>query len=85
MPLLLCWWSGSNVNLLIARDKEIINNENNGSGILLRGKDENGLVVGGLNISPGTGAKLDSLKKGGKYFFEIKTTQRKTLINATDV
>lgn len=64
--------------------KQITNSAHNGSNILLRVKDENGLVVvDELKIEPGTGIKLDSLKKGEKYFFEIKTTQRRTFVNAS--
>ena len=65
-------------------NKEIINDANSAGDILLRVKDINGdIVVDEFQITPGKGTKLDGLKNGEKYFFEIKAEQGRFFINAT--
>ncbi|MER2261269.1 MAG: hypothetical protein ABS934_04590 [Psychrobacillus sp.] len=65
-------------------NKEIINDANSAGNVLLRVKDINGvIVVDEFQISPGTSTKLDGLKNGEKYFFEIKAAQGRFFINAT--
>ena len=64
--------------------KEITNAANNPNEILLRVKDEGGkIVIDELEISPGTSAKLEQLKRNEKYYFEFKTKNGLYLINAT--
>lgn len=63
--------------------KEIVNDANNESDVLLRVKNEKGVVIiDDIQLSPGTSIKLDNLKKGEKYFFEIKAPQGRFTINA---
>ena len=65
-------------------DKDITNHANSASDIQLRVKDINGdIVVDEFQISPGKSTKLDGLKNGEKYFFEIKAIQGRFFINAT--
>ena len=64
-------------------NKEIINHANSAGDILLRIKDINGdIVVEEFQITPGKSTKLDGLKNGEKYFFEIKAEQGRYFINA---
>ena len=65
-------------------NKEVVNDANSAGDVLLRVKDINGvIVVDEFHISPGTSTKLEGLKNGEKYFFEIKATQGRFFINAT--
>ena len=65
-------------------NKEVVNDANSAGNVLLRVKDINGvIVVDEFQISPGTSTKLDGLKNGEKYFFEIKAAQGRFFINAT--
>lgn len=64
--------------------KEITNDANSAGNILMRVKDINGeIVVNEFQITPGKSAKLEGLKYGEKYFFEIKAAKGRFFINAT--
>lgn len=64
--------------------KKITNHANNEIDVLLRVKDEAGLVVvDELKIPAGTSVKLDSLKKNEKYYFEIIAKQDRYTITAS--
>ena len=64
--------------------KEITNDANSAGNILMRVKDINGeIVVNEFQITPGKSAKLEGLKNGKKYFFEIKAEKGRFFINAT--
>ena len=63
--------------------KEVINDANNESDVLLRVKDEQGnIIVDEFQISPGNGMQFKKLKRNKKYFFEIKAPQGRYSINA---
>ena len=65
-------------------NKAITNDANSAGDILLRVKDINGdIVVDEFQITPGKSTKLNGLKNGVKYFFEIKAEQGRFFINAT--
>lgn len=64
--------------------KKITNHASNEIDVLLRVKDEAGLiVVDELKIPAGTSVKLDSLKKNKKYYFEIIAKQERYTITAS--
>lgn len=64
-------------------NKEVVNDANNESDMLLRVKDEKGnVIIDETLISPGKSVKLDGLKRNEKYFFEIKAPQGSFSINA---
>lgn len=53
--------------------KEIVNDANSESDVLLRIKDEKGkLIIDEILIPPGKSVKLEELKRNKKYFIEIK-------------
>jgi len=63
--------------------KEIVNSAYNESDVLLRVKDEKGnVIIDELQISPGKSIKLKDLKRGEKYYFEIKAPPGRFTINA---
>jgi hypothetical protein len=63
--------------------KEVINDANSESDVLLRVKDAQGnIIIDEIHISPGKGIKLEDLKKNTKYFFEIKAPEGRYTINA---
>lgn len=63
--------------------KEIINEANNESDVLLRVKDEKGnVIIDEILIPLGKSVELDGLKRKEKYFFEIKAPQGHFNINA---
>lgn len=63
--------------------KEIINSANNESDVLLRVKDEKGnVIIEEFQISPGKSVKLDGLNRKEKYYFEIKASQGRFIINS---
>ncbi|WP_375200459.1 zf-HC2 domain-containing protein [Bacillus sp. RS11] len=63
-------------------NKEIVNDANSNSDVILRIKDENGhVVVDEFKISPGKSVKLDGLKKNIKYSFEMKAKKGQFFIN----
>lgn len=64
-------------------NKEIVNDANNENGALLRVKDEEGnIIIDEFQLSPGKSIKLKDLKRGEKYYFEIKAPPGRFLINA---
>lgn len=74
------FWKKSIVN---AANNDINSGSEIESDILLRVKDVNGnVVVDEIQVKPGTSVKLEGLKKNEKYFFEIKVSQGRFIINA---
>ncbi|MGE7945442.1 zf-HC2 domain-containing protein [Lysinibacillus sp. NPDC093688] len=63
-------------------NKEIVNDANNDSEVLLRIKDANGhVIVDEFHISPGKSKKLEGLKKNVNYYLEIKVKKGQFFIN----
>ena len=63
--------------------KEIVNDASSQSEVLLRVKDEIGnVIIDEFHISPGKSIKLKDLKRGEKYYFEIKAPPGRFTINA---
>ncbi|MBO0589394.1 hypothetical protein, partial [Sporosarcina sp. E16_8] len=63
--------------------KEVINDANSESVVLLRIKDEQGnIIIDEFQISPGNSMKFKKLKRNKKYFFEIKAPLGRYTINA---
>lgn len=64
-------------------EKEIVNDGNSDSDVLLRVKDEKGnVIIDEFQLSPGKSIKLKDLKRGEKYYFEIKAPPGFFAINA---
>jgi hypothetical protein len=64
--------------------KEIINAASNEGDVLLRVKDSDGnIVIDEVQVPNGTGVKLEELKRNEQYFFEIKSSPGRFIINAT--
>ena len=63
--------------------KEIVNHANNESEVLLRVKDAKGnLIIDEILIPLGKSVKLEDLKRGEKYYLEIKASPGHITINA---
>ena len=64
-------------------EKRIVNDANSESDVFLRVKDEKGnIIIDEFQISPGKSIKLEKLKRGEKYYFEIKAPPGRFFINA---
>ena len=64
-------------------EKRIVNDANSESNVFLRVKDEKGnVIIDEFQISPGKSIKLEKLKRGEKYYFEIKAPPGRFFINA---
>lgn len=63
--------------------KVIVNDANNESEVLLRVKDAKGnVIMDEILIPPGKNVKLEDLKRGEKYYLEIKASSGRFTINA---
>ena len=63
--------------------KVIVNDANSESEVLLRVKDAKGnVIMDEIRISPGKNVKLEDLKRGEKYYLEIKASSGRFTINA---
>ncbi|MEK4701888.1 zf-HC2 domain-containing protein [Solibacillus sp. FSL R7-0668] len=63
--------------------KEIVNHANNESEVLLRVKDAKGnVIIDEILIPPGKSVELEDLKRGEKYYLEIKASPGHFTINA---
>ena len=64
-------------------EKRIVNDANSENDVFLRVKDEKGnIIIDEFQISPGKSIKLKNLKRGKKYFLEIKAPPGRFFINA---
>ncbi|AWE07219.1 hypothetical protein DCE79_07410 [Lysinibacillus sp. 2017] len=64
-------------------EKRIVNDANSESDVILRVKDEKGnVIIDEFQITPGKSIKLEKLKRGEKYYFEIKASPGRFMINA---
>lgn len=64
-------------------EKRIVNDANSENDVILRVKDEKGnIIIDEFQISPGKSIKLKNLKRGEKYFLEIKAPPGRFFINA---
>lgn len=63
--------------------KEIVNHANSESDVLLRVKNAKGdVIIDEIRIPPGKSVKLKDLKRGEKYYLEIKASPGQFTINA---
>lgn len=63
--------------------KEIVNHANSESDVLLRVKNAKGdVIIEEIRIPPGKSVKLKDLKRGEKYYLEIKASPGRFTINA---
>ncbi|MGE7954884.1 zf-HC2 domain-containing protein [Lysinibacillus xylanilyticus] len=64
-------------------EKKIVNDANSESDVLLRVKDAKGdVIIDEILIPPGKSVKLEDLKRGEKYYLEIKASPGHFTINA---
>ena len=63
--------------------KEIVNDANSENDVLLRVKNAKGdVIIDEILIAPGKSVKLEDLKRGEKYYLEIKASPGHITINA---